>query len=164
MQYSIFFTNSSYRKHCPCSGNRSFVYSIVPSPTAQREKREIAGLVYEVSLDRVLRCSSCKFCRGDWARSHELTRGPPALISTFVYRGSSHRRESAACSKFDMVWLYRWTISVGRRGVISSFKLFLPAFDIGRERGGGRHPVGLSPCSIEKLRLCTKQRGMESCL
>jgi hypothetical protein len=31
---------------------------------------------------------------------------------------------------------------VGRRGVISSFKLFLPAFPRVEEGGGGRHPVG----------------------
>ncbi len=35
---------SSYRKHCPCSGNRSFVYSIVPSPTEEREKKAITTL------------------------------------------------------------------------------------------------------------------------
>ncbi len=33
-----------------------------------------------------------------------------------------------------MVWLYRSVIPVGRRGVIFSFKLFLPAF---ATRGGG---------------------------
>jgi hypothetical protein len=33
-----------------------------------------------------------------------------------------HRRKSAACPKFDMVWLYGSPIPVGRRGVISSFK------------------------------------------
>jgi hypothetical protein len=44
-----------------------------------------------------------------------------------------------------MVWLYRSPIQVGRRGVISLFKLFLPAFATRRGRGvggGGRHPVG----------------------
>jgi hypothetical protein len=35
-----------------------------------------------------------------------------------------------------MVWLYLSPIPVGRRGVISSFKLFLPAFDA---RRGGSH-------------------------
>ncbi len=57
------------------------------------------------------------------------------LVSTFVYRGSSHRRKSA---KFDMVWLYGSPIPVGRRGEITSFKWFLPAF-----RGVG---VGSAPC------------------
>ncbi len=46
---------------------------------------------------------------------------------TFVYRGNSHQRKSAACPKFDMVWLHLWPIPVGRKGVISSFKWFLPA-------------------------------------
>ncbi len=45
--HSIFFTNSSYRKHCPCSGNRSFVYTVVPSPTGQREKKAITDLEYD---------------------------------------------------------------------------------------------------------------------
>ncbi len=39
-------------------------------------------------------------------------------FSTFVYRGSSHRRKSTAYPKFDMVWLYHSP----KRGVISSFK------------------------------------------
>ena len=34
-----YLQNISYRKHCPCSGNRSFVYSVVPSPTGQWEKK-----------------------------------------------------------------------------------------------------------------------------
>ncbi len=45
-----YLQNISYRKHCPCSGNRSFVYSIVPSPTVQGEKRGMTDLEYEVSL------------------------------------------------------------------------------------------------------------------
>ncbi len=56
----------------------------------------------------------------------ELTRGTPELIQYFIYRGSSHRRNSAVCPKFDMVWLYRSPILLGSRGVISSFKWFLP--------------------------------------
>ena len=35
---------SSYRKHCPCSGNRSFVYPKAPSPPAKREMKEISTL------------------------------------------------------------------------------------------------------------------------
>jgi hypothetical protein len=42
---------------------------------------------------------------------------------------------SAACPKFDMVWLYCSPIPVGRRGAISSFKWFLPAFATSRGRG-----------------------------
>ncbi len=41
-------------------------------------------------------------------QSAELTGGPP-----FFDKGSSHQRKSAACSKFDMVWLYRSHIPVG---------------------------------------------------
>ncbi len=53
--------------------------------------------------------------------------------------GSSQRRMNAACPKFDMVWLYRSPIPVGRRGIISSFKFFLPAF---ATRRGRREGVG----------------------
>jgi hypothetical protein len=45
-----------------------------------------------------------------------------------LVRGSSHRLKSAVCPKFDMVWLNRWPIFQWGGGVISSFKLFLPAF------------------------------------
>ncbi len=62
---------------------------------------------------------------------------PLSYFSTFVYRGSSNRRKSAACPKFDMVWLHPSHIPVGRRGVISSFKLFLPAFATHKRRGEG---------------------------
>ncbi len=72
----------------------------------------------------------------------ELTRGPPEVVQHFRYRGSSHRRKSAVCPKFDMVWPNRSPIPVGRRGVISLFKWFLPVFATRRGRGeGGRHPV-----------------------
>ncbi len=60
------------------------------------------------------------------------------LVQHFEFIGvrSSHRRKSAACPKLVMVWLYRSPILVWRRGVISSFKWFLPAFAL-RRRGGG---------------------------
>ncbi len=85
-------------------------------------------------------------CQSDTTepQSNELIRRPPELVSTFVYRGSSHRRKSAACPKFDMVWLYRLPIPVGKRGVTFSFKWFLPAL-AARGGGGGRHPVARAP-------------------
>ncbi len=67
-------------------------------------------------------------------QSDESTRGP-AKFSTFVYSRSSHRHKSAAPPKFEMVWLYRWPIPVGKRGIISSFKWFLPAFPNCRKGG-----------------------------
>jgi hypothetical protein len=72
--------------------------------------------------------------------SNELTRGPTESVQ-HVYRGSSHRRKSAACPKFDMVWQYRSPIPVGRRrGIISSSNdFYLPSL---REEGsapGGFH-------------------------
>jgi hypothetical protein len=91
---------------------------------------------------------------GTDAHSNELTRGPMSeRFSTFVYRGSSHRRKSAACPKFDMVWLYRSPIPVGRRRVISSFKRFLPALRYAWRKGEGRwHPV------VERFRYCKKKK------
>ncbi len=49
--------------------------------------------------------------------------------------------------KFDKVWQYRSPIPVGRRGVISSFKLFLPAA-VPMCRGRGR---GSAPCDCVLL-------------
>jgi hypothetical protein len=63
---------------------------------------------------------------------------PQSYFNTFVNKGSSYRRKIAACPKFDVVWL---NCSPRRRGVISSFKLFLTAFPCVEQGGGGRHPV-----------------------
>jgi hypothetical protein len=67
----------------------------------------------------------------------QSTRGPPSLFSTLVYRASSHRRKNEGCPKFDIVWMNLSPIPVGRRGVISSFKLLLPCFPLLEERGVG---------------------------
>ena len=69
----------------------------------------------------------------------------------FVYRGSSHRRKSAACPKFDMVWLHRAPIAAGRRGVISRSNYFYLS-SLRLEEVGGRlsPPVGLKQ-KIHKL-------------
>ncbi len=64
-------------------------------------------------------------------------------ISTFVYRGNSHRRKSAAFLKFDMVWLCCALIPIGEEGVISSFKWFLSALPRVEEGGG----CGSAPCA-----------------
>jgi hypothetical protein len=57
-------------------------------------------------------------------QSKELSRAAPRVSSALSFiRGSSHRRKSAVCSKFDMVWLNLSPIPLGRRrGVISSFE------------------------------------------
>jgi hypothetical protein len=71
-------------------------------------------------------------------------RGSTALVQYLAYSGSSHRRKGAARHKFDMFSLYRSPISMGRRGIIYTFKRFLPAIAALRRRGGGgQHPVGL---------------------
>ncbi len=50
------------------------------------------------------------------SQSNELSRGPPELVQYFVYMGSSHRRKSAECPKFYMVWLYRYLAQWGGGG------------------------------------------------
>ncbi len=54
--------------------------------------------------------------RGSRPQTTELTRGPPELVQHFRYRRSSHRRKSAACPKFYIVWPNFSPNPVGRRG------------------------------------------------
>ncbi len=79
-----------------------------------------------------------------WRATHLGKPFPLSLCDNhrgFVYWGNLHRRKSAASPKFDMVWIHRSPIQVGRRGVISSFKTwFLPAFATRRGRGRGSAP------------------------
>jgi hypothetical protein len=70
------------------------------------------------------------------AQSNELTRGPPNLICTFVYRGSSHRRKSAACPNCDMVWLHHSPIPVERRG-LKNFLVQMISICLATRRGRG---------------------------
>ncbi len=77
---------------------------------------------------------------------------PPPLR---ILRGSSHRRKSAACPKFDFVWLYCSPIPVGRSG--GNFLVQMISTCLLGE-GGGRHPVlhPLSPARLERCScLCT---------
>ncbi len=67
---------------------------------------------------------------------------PLSYFSTFVYRESSHRRKSAACTKFDMVWLHRSPIPAGRRGgnfLVHTISICLRYTE--RKGEGNRHPV-----------------------
>ncbi len=83
--------------------------------------------------------------KGWWRGEAQLTpalRGlnkllrPPELRSLALsFIGGFTRRKSAAFPKFDMVWLNGSLLPLGIRGVISSFKWFLPAFP--RVKGGG---------------------------
>jgi hypothetical protein len=52
-----------------------------------------------------------------------------------------------------MVYPYCSPILVGRRGVISSFKLFLPDFATRKGRGGGK--VGSAPCALDEVKKCS---------
>jgi hypothetical protein len=71
----------------------------------------------------------------------QLTRGPSELVQHF-YRGSSHRRKSAACPTFDMVWLNRSPVPVGRRGGGGNFLVQMISPCPPRvEGGGGQHPL-----------------------
>jgi hypothetical protein len=85
-------------------------------------------------------------------QSNELTRRPLSYFSTFVYRGSSHRRKSAACPKFDMVWLYRSPIPSreerpGGGWFRHSNDFYLPSLRV-EEGGGGSAPCGVY-CRID---------------
>jgi len=44
--------------------------------------------------------------------------GPLSWFGTFAYRGSLHRRKSAAWHRFDMVWLFCSPIPVGGGGIL----------------------------------------------
>jgi hypothetical protein len=81
-------------------------------------------------------------------------RGPTGLIQHFASRGSSFRRNDAACHIIDMVWLYRSPIPVGRRGVFFYLlKWRLPAFAAPKKRGGGV-PVCISLKNTLSEKLC----------
>jgi hypothetical protein len=67
---------------------------------AARSVAVLPGLLGTAKLRGTV-SSSC----GAESQSNELSRGPPELVQHFVYRESSYRRKSAACTKFDMVWL-----------------------------------------------------------
>jgi len=70
-----------------------------------------------------------------------------------LYSGSSRRRKSAACPNSDMVGETVWLYHSPRKGVISSFKLFLFAFATCEERGGSA-PCGYGPFFFKKSFLC----------
>ncbi len=73
------------------------------------------------------------------AQSTELTRG--ALGGSAIsFIGGVHI--GTACPKFNMVWIYGSPIPMERRGLISSFKLYLPSFPRLEEGGLGSAPCG----------------------
>ncbi len=78
-------------------------------------------------------------------QSNELTRGPPELVQHFRLFWIPHRRKSAACPKFDMVWQYCSPIPVGRRGgnfLVQMISICPTATRWGR--GGRSAPCGQS--------------------
>ncbi len=83
-----------------------------------------------------------------WLPVHMLY--PQSTELTFVYRGSSHRCKSAACPKFNMVWLYCSPIPVGRREVNfrSNYFTCLPS-----RRGGRGGGVGVGTLWLYLARL-----------
>ncbi len=90
-------------------------------------------------------------------QSKELSRGPLKLFQHFrLYRGSSHWRKSAACPKFDMVWLNLPPIPVGRRGVNDFYLSWLhieegvESAPCGSSRGGGggRQQIKFGPLRV----------------
>jgi hypothetical protein len=51
-------------------------------------------------------------------------RAPTELVQHSAYRGSSSRLNVASSYRFNMVWLYRSPIAVGREAVFTLLKLF----------------------------------------
>jgi hypothetical protein len=80
-------------------------------------------------------------------QNNEITRGTTeVVISNLAYRVSSHRRESAALHKLDIVWLYRSPIPVRRRGMLTrSNDFYLPSL---RLAGGGSAPCAMHTASL----------------
>ncbi len=58
-----------------------------------------------------------------------------------------------------MVWLHRSPIPVGRRGEISSFKLFLPAFPHLEEGGWGSAPCGPGKETNQRIEVYTSTQA-----
>ncbi len=136
---------------CTCSASGASRPS-----TTQQERKGHSDTLQIVVFDRSdsqTKCISNQLRVGSYqwrSQSTELTsRGPPELVQHFLLQGVEFTsvQERAACPKFDMVWLNRSPIpGQGRRGIISSFKRFLPAFPR-IEKGGGSAPCGGNPLS-----------------
>ncbi len=75
-------------------------------------------------------------------QSKNYLERPPSQFIPFDYRGSSHWRKSAACPKFDMVWLNLSPILVGRRGVTNFLLQMIFTCLRYTQRGGGGGRVG----------------------
>jgi hypothetical protein len=59
-------------------------------------------------------------------QSNELTRGPPELVQHFRLLGELTSAQSAACPKFDMVWLHRSSIPEGGGGISHTARIPSP--------------------------------------
>ncbi len=70
------------------------------------------------------------------SQSTELTRGPPEFSSALYLQGEFTSRKSAARPKFDVVWLYRSPIPVGRGGGVN-FLVQMISTCLGRGNGVG---------------------------
>ncbi len=82
-------------------------------------------------------------------QSTEFTIGPPDLVQHFC-RGRSHRRKSAACPKFHMIWLYRSSTPVGRRGVISLVQMIFTCPRNVKRKGEGVGTLCLIPIAATR--------------
>ncbi len=82
-------------------------------------------------------------------QSNEVTRGHHWVSPALSFIGGVHIGPRALLDKkFDMVWLCRSPIQVGRRGAFSSFKWFyLPLLHL-QDVAGGRHPVVQHQCLL----------------
>jgi hypothetical protein len=110
-------TNYKVLHFSPVNSNPSTLPVAVYLPMCVRDHTPLAEDWYRTEKQGTSRDQSPKLQFP--SQSKELTRGPP-----------------------ELVWLNLSPIPVGRRGVISSLKWFLPFFAT-RRGGGSRRPVGL---------------------
>jgi hypothetical protein len=78
----------------------------------------------------------------------------PELVQHFRLWGSSHRHKSAACPKFDMVWLYRSPNPSGEEGVNFLVRMIFYLSSLHIEEGGrgSRRPVVICVTALISIR------------
>jgi hypothetical protein len=85
------------------------------------------------------------------AQNNDWYRGPTELFQQSAYRGSSHRRKGADRHILDMVWLYRSSFPVGRRGIFTgSNNFYMPSrrLEKGERRVSIPWPLATYSCLV----------------
>jgi hypothetical protein len=84
-------------------------------------------------------------------QSNDWNRAATELVQNSAYRTSSHRRDVTSSHIFNMVWLYRSPVAVGREGVFCLLKFFLPAFSAATGGGGGGQQLSVIESNVWRL-------------